>query len=922
MSWDSEKAAYRQRLRKKVFNPSGAAAADAQPASSIKSARTQADAQPPALSAPQTQTAKTPVQFGPFYKGLNTDMPAAMIDQHELAECTNFAITPSGMLRSRYGLKTEVSAGTKGYPLQIVDVYIPEWSGASNGWTTLVADSDYVYAWDYETDYVIPVYYAGARSRIVPFGNKAIFFRSGRYPVTWDGTMDETGSDMVTNGDMSVPASWTAGTGWTISGGSASVSGGASGVLSQDISPTDYKIYKVEYTVSGWSDAVGGGYVFCSIGSSGETWCRGRRRSANGAYTEYVACADTDGLLRFKVSGTPSFDLTDVEVHEIDNGITLLYDDGTGPGGYLYKINGQAFSYTPLYNGSYRIAATKFTTPDWGSGITLAPTFMAAYMRRNGNNGYPNDLNGAEVKFTIRLATSPYTVMAEATLTDNAYRHIAFGEFQKYELFFESAHVTTELSGNTDYYACVELESGTGSATERLDVQFEITDEELDLVYSDGSTYTEAVSTTCHSIYVKPGMAPKAEFGVVNGNRLYLYEGEDGDNPSYVWYSANNNPYDWSTPFVGGYDDLGNPIGTLSSYYKTLWVFGTKQRPYLHRLDGTNPSEWKYSPIVNWVYGYDWSICDTPRGPFFLQREGLFSLDAVETYKDVAMSSQAPNVSESIMTGWDSYNDLASYDRASVCYSPTERAVWFRVGAYVFVSFLDVLASASFGEASRPYSPVSSYEFNTLHSDDLFCYGIRNGKISIGGYASIGYGQSYLYSMTDFTNYDEANEFSISFTAKTAIFSTRFGSCRSIAMSPRFYTDFNDRQFLTVCVFLNYSTLRYAYETFYANVVSDYDEWESGESYTAATSLVLGRDGDIYSCSQNHTSETSNEPGFGENWRSYWTLTYEYQKDRDFSVGRFRAVQLSVSLSDALPSGMGPSYIGEIVLLCENIGGF
>ena len=64
----------------------------------------------------------------------------------------------------------------------------------------------------------------------------------------------EFGSEKVTNGTFSTDSDWTKGTGWTISGGTASCDGSQSGnsILYQNISHSANKKYRVEFTISGY----------------------------------------------------------------------------------------------------------------------------------------------------------------------------------------------------------------------------------------------------------------------------------------------------------------------------------------------------------------------------------------------------------------------------------------------------------------------------------------------------------------------------------------------------------------------------------------------------------------------------------------------------------------------------------------------
>ena len=67
-----------------------------------------------------------------------------------------------------------------------------------------------------------------------------------------NGAPDALGSELVTNGTFDTDSDWTKGTGWSISGGTASCDGSQSGnsILFQNIGHSANKLYQVEFTIS------------------------------------------------------------------------------------------------------------------------------------------------------------------------------------------------------------------------------------------------------------------------------------------------------------------------------------------------------------------------------------------------------------------------------------------------------------------------------------------------------------------------------------------------------------------------------------------------------------------------------------------------------------------------------------------------
>jgi hypothetical protein len=116
------------------------------------------------------------------------------------------------------------------------------------------------------------------------------------------------GSELVTNGDFSADASWTKGTGWTISGGTASCDGSQSGNtdLSQNITTDTGKQYKITYTVSNYS----AGSIFIRLNSGNVT----STKSSNGTFTEILSGAGgTQVILRANLDFIGSVDNVSVK---------------------------------------------------------------------------------------------------------------------------------------------------------------------------------------------------------------------------------------------------------------------------------------------------------------------------------------------------------------------------------------------------------------------------------------------------------------------------------------------------------------------------------------------------------------------------------------------------------------------------------
>lgn len=160
-------------------------------------------------------------------------------------------------------------------------------------------------------------------------GRGALLVVDGASGYVWDGatfldlaTFARQGTNQITNPTFSADSDWTKGTGWTISGGTASCDGTqtATSDLSQTINPAgDYIVY---FELSG----VSAGGVTASVGGG-----LGTQRTANGAYIERItASSGTDFALQADADFVGSVDnVTVYEAGVFPQGAThVTYLDG------------------------------------------------------------------------------------------------------------------------------------------------------------------------------------------------------------------------------------------------------------------------------------------------------------------------------------------------------------------------------------------------------------------------------------------------------------------------------------------------------------------------------------------------------------------------------------------------------------------
>jgi hypothetical protein len=185
---------------------------------------------------------------------------------------------------------------------------------------------------------------------------------------------------LITNGVFAADTNWTKGTGWTIAAGVASSSGAQSddADLTQTITPTAGLIYKVVFTVSGYS----AGNVCAVVGDT-----EGTDRAANGTYTEYImAGAGTDFDIRADLNFVGSIDnvavyATSLNLYHLQGSVTFkgrVYfwekAAGTNPQSFWYAAAGAytgalvKFDLTEFTEGGY-VAACANWTHDGGQGL-------------------------------------------------------------------------------------------------------------------------------------------------------------------------------------------------------------------------------------------------------------------------------------------------------------------------------------------------------------------------------------------------------------------------------------------------------------------------------------------------------------------------------------------------------------------------
>ena len=153
-----------------------------------------------------------------------------------------------------------------------------------------------------------------------------LLWSAGGTGFTLDGLDDfMLGSELVTNGAFAADTDWTKGTGWTISGGTATHGTGTASDIEQSISVTENTYYRVSVTTTG----ITAGSVTPKVGGTS-----GTAITTNTTTTETIRCG-SGSLIEFTATSDFDGDLDDVTVKEISDldDMSLSLDSSAFVGG-------------------------------------------------------------------------------------------------------------------------------------------------------------------------------------------------------------------------------------------------------------------------------------------------------------------------------------------------------------------------------------------------------------------------------------------------------------------------------------------------------------------------------------------------------------------------------------------------------------
>lgn len=391
--------------------------------------------------------------------------------------------------------------------------------------------------------------------------------------------------------------------------------------------------------------------------------------------TDRIIMVDENGLVYYNDAGTPTqigslvlesgsvtatpfmgamilFDGGYIKYLDGVTSVKLAYDSGTGTSGYQFdNSDGDNDTTITLGDGTNIRVAYKFTSQAWTAGYKIPITTITVYLSKSGTP--------SATAITAKLrAVSDDSILASKELLADATT--LTGTAAATSVTFASTDITTEMSPSTAYY--MTLEHAGGSPGNCVNVH-------CTTVASGGTGYhyiaawaADATKTPLMSL--QPGMPPKADYGVVHNGRLWTFS--ESVKPGMSNFS-NRSYKDFSTPDYAGYlgavDDDENtfPIGGILSLYGELWFYGKQSQPYLAKLVGDTPDEYKINKIYQKAWTTQRTLIGTGNDGWSGSGDGVDTLSGVNEFGDVRTFSVSDPVGDRIREYWDSDTAFAGY---------------------------------------------------------------------------------------------------------------------------------------------------------------------------------------------------------------------------------------------------------------------
>lgn len=404
----------------------------------------------------------------------------------------------------------------------------------------------------------------------------------------------------------------------------------------------------------------------------------------------------------FELSGTNSSAYTVYINGGVASILAIAYDKGSGSSGYQFdNSTGDDDTSLALGNGTNTRIAWKFTSQSWDTGYTIPIVTVAVTLKREGNGFTGTDNLGVIVKLR---KVSDDSILATKTLVEAPLLTNVSDTAAEYSITFTSDDITTEMSLSTAYYC--SLEYSNGDASHYVHVRC--------TTVTGGKGYHYAGSWTADAtldpiMSLSPGRPPTGSWGVINDNHLIVYT---PDNPGKPVFSAPGDFQDWSTSTLAGYvgavDDNSNnfAVGAMVDHYGDLFIFGTKEQPYLAKLTGTSPADWKMPRLYQKISGTQKTCLSVVNDVWYASRDGVDGLSGVQEYGDLRTFFASDPVYDKIEDNWDE-------DTAISGYYPADGQYFLYMPSYhkVLISHTKIPSQMQTGGSVYARYPWTEYEF-------------------------------------------------------------------------------------------------------------------------------------------------------------------------------------------------------------------
>jgi len=314
--------------------------------------------------------------------------------------------------------------------------------------------------------------------------------------------------------------------------------------------------------------------------------------------------------------------------------IKIAYDAGTD--GTMYD------NYIGTNDGQVAVSAAgvgfSFISPAWTAGLTIPVTSVEFLVQATG-------ASPSITADVVRVSDS--VVMASKVYGIN---DIPSSAADYLEIVFNASDVTNELVPSIAYKCLLK---GT-------DVDLSYT------VVTSGGQMITAGSTTDTTknpvMRLHPGLPPKADWAVVSGTRVWIY---DPDRPGGLHY-GNLTHLDVSTTDGGGWlgvidEDLNSfKIGAAQDLYGKLYVYGTEEQQYLCRLEGTSPADFSLPLMFQKIWSTQRTLQNVNNDLISSSAAGVEALSGVQEYGDLRTDLVSDPV-KNMLSSWVSSTTFAGY---------------------------------------------------------------------------------------------------------------------------------------------------------------------------------------------------------------------------------------------------------------------